>query len=277
MNSRTWFAVALFAVASVIACGGSTALDEGGGAGAGADVGAGAGVGAGADDGGGARAGVGNGGSAGAGAGDGGGARAGADGADCANDAECSADAPKCTQAGKCAPNYFCDMDADCRGAYKFCHTFHRCEPCRVDADCPSETPVCAPGWESGVGCSACRVGDSSTCPAGTYCTGFLEYFGLGGTCEVANCALGSASKSCLACVNENARECLGDGDECTGVLATLKACYAAEVPGWTEGDCPTGIVPSLRGCTPQACSDEADAMDACLLRCSIVTERCGR
>ncbi|HVR20582.1 MAG TPA: hypothetical protein VMS65_12820 [Polyangiaceae bacterium] len=193
----------------------------------------------------------------------------------CVTDAECPAELPKCTQAGDCVSENRCDTDADCRGDYKFCDTFHNCEPCRSDSDCPSETPVCVPGWEFGVYCAVCRGGDSSTCPDGTWCTSVLVTGG-GGSCEASNCGAEPEGPACLACVNESAGLCLADGGECSPVLTTFHACYAAEIPGWMIHDCPTGVVPSIRGCTPQACFDEAEAMDACLLGCDAVQMVCG-
>jgi hypothetical protein len=197
-----------------------------------------------------------------------------AGGADCASHDDCADPLPKCTLAGECVDEGYCDTDADCRGDFKFCDTFHRCEPCRTDADCPSEAPACVPGWEFGVYCAACRGGDSSTCPAGAVCTPDFSETG-GGRCEPPNCASAPDEKPCVACFNEQADVCLGDGDECEGAHGALEACYATEIPGWMSGDCPTGLVPSLRGCTPEACFDEADAFDACLLGCDAALALC--
>jgi hypothetical protein len=200
-----------------------------------------------------------------------------ADGPHCAADAECPAELPKCTQAGDCVGENRCDTDADCRGDYKFCDTFHNCEPCRSNGDCPSEAPYCVPGWEFGVYCAACLSDDSSTCPAGTWCAPvFVPITGGGGRCEASTCDAEPEGTSCLECINGSSAPCLDDGGECRAVLATLRACYVAEIPGWTINDCPTGIVPSIRGCTPEACFDEAAAMEACLLGCDTVTTACG-
>jgi hypothetical protein len=207
---------------------------------------------------------------------DGGGAGSAGDGTTCASDAECSVGTPKCSEIGVCIGQNSCETDADCRGDYKFCDTFHMCEPCRADADCPSETPVCVPGWEFGVYCAVCRNGDSSTCPAGTWCTPmFVATAGGGGTCEGSNCTADPNGSACLACVNETAPDCTGTGDECADVLATLEACCVAEDPTWTNDYCPTGVVPSIRGCIPETCFDEAERVDACLLGCPTVTTRC--
>ena len=195
--------------------------------------------------------------------------------ATCASDEDCAGLLPKCSEAGECMGEGWCDTDADCRGDLKFCVTsYHTCMPCRTDAHCPSETPACVPGWEYGLYCAECRGGDSSTCPSGTTCTrgdaGWEEV-----RCEAPNCLAAPEGKPCIACINEHADACLGDGDECEGAHAALDACYATEIPGWTSGDCPTGLVPSLLGCTPEACFDEADAFDACLLGCDAANALC--
>jgi hypothetical protein len=205
---------------------------------------------------------------------DGGGAGASGGGSDCATDADCADPTPKCTEAGECVYENRCDTDADCRGDYKFCDTLGNCEPCRADADCPSETPVCVPGWEFGVYCAVCRGGDSSTCPAGTWCTTDFLPSG-GGRCEPAACAAQPSGKPCAACINENAEACLVDGGACEGAHASLDACYADALPGWAPDDCPTGVIPAIRGCTPEACFDEAEAFDACMLACDAVTTLC--
>jgi hypothetical protein len=96
-----------------------------------------------------------------------------------------------------------------------------------------------------------------------------------GGQCRVADCAGEPESSACWACLNENAALCTADGGACETALATLRACYVSEDPSWLPGDCPTGIVPSQRGCTPEACFDEADAFDACLFACEDATDRC--
>jgi hypothetical protein len=189
----------------------------------------------------------------------------------CATDADCSEPAPKCTESGRCVSERACEVDADCRGDFKFCDTFGQCEPCRADADCPSETPVCVPGWEFGVYCAECRPGDSSTCSSDTWCVPqFTEY--SGGNCSASNCAADPAGKPCVACINENAGPCLEDGGECEGAHAELDLCYAMELDGES---CPSGTVPAIRGCTPEACFDEAEAFEACLLGCEAANAIC--
>lgn len=206
---------------------------------------------------------------------DGGGAGAAGGGAECASDTQCPVETPKCSLAGECVGENWCDTDADCRGDYKFCDTLHACEPCRTDADCPSETPVCVPGWEFGVYCAECRPGDSSVCPDGTVCAPMFTETS-GGTCKPPNCATEPDASACTACVNENSAVCLEDGGACEGAHAELDACHATEVPGFSSGDCPTGVVPAIRGCTPEACFDEAEALEACLYACDAVTAACG-
>ena len=200
-----------------------------------------------------------------------------AGGAGCATDEDCAGQVPKCSQAGECVPEGWCETDADCRGDLGFCNTFTRiCGSCRTDADCPSETPACVPAWEYyELYCAACRGGDSSTCPAGTWCASVLIQGG-GGRCEASNCDADPEGTLCLACINGSVGPCLDDGGECSAVLTTLRACYVAEIPGWMISDCSTGVVPSLRDCTPEACFDEAEAMDACLLGCDAVNTVCG-
>jgi hypothetical protein len=195
-------------------------------------------------------------------------------GADCATDADCADPTPKCTRAGECVYENQCDTDADCRGDYKFCDTFGQCEPCRVDADCPPETPACVPGWESGVYCAECRTGVPSVCPPYTVCTPTFPSAGGGGRCEAPACATEPTGGPCAACINQSANLCLYDG-VCDGARATLDACYAGEIPGWTSSDCPTGVFPAIRGCTPEACFDEAEAFDACMLACEPVATIC--
>ena len=179
-----------------------------------------------------------------------------AGGAGCAKDEDCAEPLPKCSQAGECVDDGWCDVDADCRGDYGFCATFfHMCGPCLTDADCPSETPVCVPGWEYGLYCAPCRRGDSSTCAAGTICTPDLLPTG-GGQCEAPNCPSAPEGKPCIACINEHADVCLGDGGECEGAHAALDACTAAQI-------------------VPEECFDEADAFDACLSGCEAALALC--
>jgi hypothetical protein len=206
---------------------------------------------------------------------DDGAAGAGTGGPECASDADCTAvDATKCTESGRCVYENACEIDADCRGDYKFCDLLGQCEPCRSDSDCPSETPVCVPGWEFGVWCAECRPGDSSHCPDGTWCTPIFTPQS-GGSCQVSDCGQTPMGNACVACVNENATGCFGSAGECTSELSTLRACHVSEVPGWTPADCSTGIVPSVRGCTPPACVDEAEAVEACILGCNAATGMC--
>jgi hypothetical protein len=199
-----------------------------------------------------------------------------AGGAECASDEDCGEVLPKCSQAGKCVDVGWCDTDADCPEESRFCDTvFHQCGPCRTDADCPTETPVCAPSWEYGFYCAECRIGQPSACPSGTICTPHFFFETGGGQCEAPNCASAPGAKPCVACINEHAAVCLGEGDECEGVHLALEACYAAESPGWMSGDCPTGLLWSVLGCTPAACFDEAYAFDGCLLGCAAANALC--
>ena len=200
-------------------------------------------------------------------------------GTDCATDGDCSEDVPKCSQAGTCVESWACEVDADCGGSTPVCHDYFRqCEPCGADADCPSAAPACVPNWEtSGVYCAQCRTGDSSPCPAGTWCTSnqTVAIAGGGGACEPANCKTNPSGPACVACRRENYAGCDGDGGECADVLASLRSCYHAADPSWDERACPVLNVPSSYGCTPHACMDESDAVDACLSGCSIVSSRC--
>jgi hypothetical protein len=81
---------------------------------------------------------------------------------------------------------------------------------------------------------------------------------------------------ACTACLNEHADPCLNARGDCSDPYVTLQDCYAAEVPGWTTEDCPVDQVPSIRGCTPEACFDEADALDACIRSCAVALFSCG-
>jgi len=162
---------------------------------------------------------------------------------------------PKCSRAGLCVGENWCDTDADCRGDYKFCDTLHACEPCLADADCPSETPVCVPGWEFGLYCAVCRVGDSTLCPAGTVCSP-MGFDIRAGTCEPPNCAEAPEGKACVACVAESSPACVGADGECSDLSASVDACYRTQVP--------------------EACFDEWEALDACLRECPVVVSSCG-
>lgn len=195
----------------------------------------------------------------------------------CATDADCSGDTPKCTQSGKCVWSGACDVDADCRDANNaFCHPYMwNCAQCRDDTDCPSDEPVCARGWEYGVYCAECRYGDSTTCPAETWCTPHFPVNGGGGLCKAPDCASDPSGQACLACQNENYAGCDGDDAECAQVLEALRACNLAADPTWDERNCSILVVPSLRPCSPQVCTDEAAAVDACLTDCEYVRERC--
>jgi hypothetical protein len=194
-------------------------------------------------------------------------AGAGTDGPECASDADCTAvDATKCTESGRCVYQNACEIDADCRGDYKFCDQLGQCEPCRSDSDCPSETPVCVPGWEFGVWCAPCRPGDSSVCPDGTWCAALFTPQS-GGNCEVPNCGEDPMGTACVACVSENSRVCYAARGDCIEELENLRACYLAQDPTWDEEYCPIGP-PSDRGCLPAACFELGEAFDACLIGC---------
>ncbi|HEX6273591.1 MAG TPA: hypothetical protein VFZ53_11130 [Polyangiaceae bacterium] len=194
-----------------------------------------------------------------------------AGGPECASDDDCSEPEPKCAESGRCISAGACEVDADCRGDFKFCDTLGQCEPCRMDSDCSSETPVCVPGWEFGVYCAECRPGDSSTCPSGTWCVPLVSEYS-GGNCSAPDCASAPEGTACIACINENAAACLEDGGECEGAHAELDLCYAMEM----SLDCPSGVIPAIRGCTPEACFDEAEAFEACLLGCTSAATICG-
>lgn len=196
----------------------------------------------------------------------------------CANDSDCSADTPKCSVLGDCIQSWACGTDEDCDESTPFCHeSFSACQPCRIDSDCPTTTPTCAPNWEfSSVHCAQCRVGDSSTCPAGTWCTSqpIAEVDGVAGTCEAPDCGNNPAGHACSSCRRENYTGCDGDG-ECGGVLAALRSCYVATDPAWSEASCPVLTVPSSSACSPNACADEAASVDECLVLCEYVRTRC--
>lgn len=194
-------------------------------------------------------------------------------GSSCAKNADCPSELPTCSQAGKCIAGE-CETDADCRPQAPYCIAQRTCQPCREDADCPTEAPVCALSWESGVYCAECRVGDSSTCSAGTWCSSPFISAGQGGTCEHADCSQAPDSAGCLACANANSALCVTGDGPCVVAKDNLETCYETQIPGWTEGDCPLDL-PSFRGCTPQACQDEATAYDACIVECSSVVQHC--
>ena len=203
----------------------------------------------------------------------------GTSGPSCATDTDCSAATPKCSHAGMCIQNWACNVDADCRGSTPVCHDyFQECEPCREDADCPSAAPACVPNWEvNGVYCAQCRVGDSTVCPTGSWCTSNqqIQIGGGGGVCEPPNCKSDPTGLACISCLRENYVGCDGDGGECTEPLAALRACYAAADPTWDESNCPILTVPSSYGCSPQGCTEESSAVDKCLVGCAYVTSRC--
>jgi hypothetical protein len=198
----------------------------------------------------------------------------------CATDADCSGNTPTCSQTGKCIERGTCAADADCGGSTPICHEyFQTCQPCGVDADCSSPTPVCVPNWETtGVYCGECRIGDSSACAKGTWCISkaVISFTGGGGVCEPADCEHAPDDSACVACKHESYPGCDGEGGECTAVIDTLRACYHAADPTWDERACPILSVPSSYGCSPQGCTQELAAVDACLSGCAYVHATCG-
>jgi hypothetical protein len=75
--------------------------------------------------------------------------------------------------------------------------------------------------------------------------------------------------------VNEAGGACTVAGGPCDAALATLRACYQSAIPGFTDDQCPIGVVPAYRGCTPASCQDPADAFDACVFGCGDVQKSC--
>jgi hypothetical protein len=194
----------------------------------------------------------------------------------CATSADCSTDKPYCSPAGECLAGGECGTDADCVGDKPYCGAYiHTCDPCREDGDCPSGS-VCAVGWEGGVYCAECRQGDSSTCPSGTICVSNLGQSGQGGTCEPPECDTDPMGTKCSACLSEHSDPCLNARGDCSDQYLALQNCYVTELPGWMIGDCPIDAVPTIRGCTPEACFDQANALDSCVRSCAVALFACG-
>lgn len=183
-----------------------------------------------------------------------------------------------CSVAGQCLEPGQCNADGDCsepgRGHCE--QVFHTCQPCASDSDCSPDAPVCAPHWESGLYCAPCRIGNSSSCPAGSWCVNALGGPGAsssGGTCEPADCEHDLMGTGCTACINEHSSLCYGADGACQATLATLRACINDH--GENADQCPITQVPSLRGCVPEACNELTKSLDSCLYACEPALSAC--
>jgi hypothetical protein len=146
-----------------------------------------------------------------------------------------------------------CTATADCPGG-SFCHTIGKqlactlaalCDPCKVDEECSSSTPLCAPGKDGKTFCTvACALGAKS-CQPGYSCEQYgsaIDDF----ACRPDYGACSGGGEACAPCQAQadckSGTQCLTSPD--TGERACFQTCAK-------DADCASGFVCSPKGlCT---------------------------
>jgi hypothetical protein len=181
-----------------------------------------------------------------------------------------------CSETGRCIRAGKCDTNADCsaQGWPPHCDLAGDCQQCFADVDCPMDRPLCVQHWESGTYCSVCRIGDSSHCPSGSWCSNPSGPFSGEGPCVAADCEHDRQGAGCTACINEHAQLCLAPGAACQATFDDFSACL--QQYGSDDAPCsiPKGI-PARTGCVPDACAELASGLDACLYACDAALAAC--
>lgn len=169
-----------------------------------------------------------------------------------------------------------CATSSQC-GTGLFCSGTGRCiRSCSVDADCPmADYPVCLPFWEGGTYCGECRVGDSSTCPSGSFCINSTGPNVSRNHCVVADCEHDRQGVGCTACLNEQAELCLGADSACQPAADDLGACLE-DYPN-EYGPCSSvpNQIHARPACLSDVCTELANALDTCLYTCDAALAAC--
>ena len=197
-------------------------------------------------------------------------------GSACATTSQCETGL-LCSEAGRCIRAGKCDTNADCsaQGRPPHCDLSGTCQACFADEHCPTDKPLCVPFWEGGTYCGICRIGDSSHCPSGSWCSEpSFPFANPGGPCVPADCEHDRKGAGCTACINEHAELCLGAGAACQATFDNFSACLKEYGSDTSPCSIPTRI-PARTGCVPDACAELANGLDSCLYDCDAALAAC--